>query len=252
MLSGLDLFSGIGGLTVALAPWVHPVAYCENDRYACAVLLSGMRRGALPLAPIWDDVRTLLGGLVPVPIDIISAGFPCQDISYAGTGKGLGGKRSSLFFEVLRLSEEILPAFIFLENVPAIRTRGADVVGEELAKRGYDSRWLVASASHFGARHERRRWFCLATNSNRFRFRDEWERSTEGKTKTTRKPWHHGPARPLDRWSYLPSWTTESEMDRMVDGASRWMDRLRALGNGVVPVQAREAFAHLMGLRGVV
>lgn len=220
---------------------MHALSYCpECDEALFHLPLSG------------TTCERCWGGLVPVPIDIISAGFPCQDISYAGTGKGLGGKRSSLFFEVLRLSEEILPAFIFLENVPAIRTRGADVVGEELAKRGYDSRWLVASASHFGARHERRRWFCLATNSNRFRFRDEWERSTEGKTKTTRKPWHHGPARPLDRWSYLPSWTTESEMDRVVDGASRRMDRLRALGNGVVPVQAREAFAHLMGLRGVV
>lgn len=59
MLNGLDLFSGIGGLALALSPWVRPIAYCENDRYAQGVLLSRMRDGGLPVAPIWDDVRTL-------------------------------------------------------------------------------------------------------------------------------------------------------------------------------------------------
>ena len=65
MLNGLDLFSGIGGLTVALAPWVRPVAYCESDRYAQGILLSRQSSGSIPLAPIWDDVRTLSGRELP-------------------------------------------------------------------------------------------------------------------------------------------------------------------------------------------
>jgi hypothetical protein len=97
-VNGLDLFSGIGGITLALSPWVRPVAYCENDRYAQAILLSRQASGDLPIAPIWDDIRTLTYSILPVvKIDIIYGGFPCQDISVAGLGAGLEGKRSGLF-----------------------------------------------------------------------------------------------------------------------------------------------------------
>jgi len=92
VLNGLDLFSGIGGISLALDPWVRTVAYCERDRYAQAVLLSRMRAAQLCAAPIWDDVRTLRFELLP-PIDIITGGFPCQDISVAGAGAGLEGGR---------------------------------------------------------------------------------------------------------------------------------------------------------------
>src|SRR5438309_5214628 len=105
---GLDLFSGIGGITKALEGYVTPVAYCENDRDAQAVLLSRMATGDLPLAPIWDDVATLRSTYIP-SVDIIYGGFPCQDISVAGRGKGLAGKRSGLFFEIVRLCGEIRP-----------------------------------------------------------------------------------------------------------------------------------------------
>lgn len=166
MLNGLDLFSGIGGISLALAPWVKPIAYCENDRYAQAVLLCGMGEGKLQCAPIWDDVRNLRGNFLP-SIDIITGGFPCQDISTAGAGKGLGGERSGLVFEIFRLTAEIQPAFVFLENVPAIRTRGSARICYELASLGYDLRWCVVSAADVGAPHLRRRWFCLASNPNR-------------------------------------------------------------------------------------
>lgn len=92
MLNGLDLFSGIGGLTLALAPWVRPVAYCENDRYAQSVLLSRISSGDLPNAPIWDDVRTLKAWDIP-NVDIVYGGFPCQDVSVAGARAGLDGER---------------------------------------------------------------------------------------------------------------------------------------------------------------
>lgn len=164
-MNGLDLFSGIAGLSLALDPWVKTVAYCERDAYAQSVLLSRMAEGSLPLAPIWDDVQTLTGSMLP-PIDIIFGGFPCQDISAAGRGAGLAGERSGLFFEIMRLVDELKPSFVFLENVPAIRTRGLHTVIEELSGRGYVCRWTCLSAQEVGANHKRERWFLLATDSD--------------------------------------------------------------------------------------
>lgn len=161
MLHGLDLFSGIGGISISLQEWVTTVAYCERDRYAQGVLLSRMAEGSLDYAPIWDDVTTLHGDNLP-SIDIIYGGFPCQDISVAGHGVGLEGQRSGLFREIVRLAEEIKPTFLFLENVPAIRTRGLARVIEELTEAGYDCRWCMLSAAEVGANHKRERWFLLA------------------------------------------------------------------------------------------
>ena len=159
---GLDLFSGIGGITKALEGYVTPIAYCENDRYAQAVLLSRMADGRLPRAPIWDDVTSLRGSMLPSGIDIIYGGFPCQDISVAGRGAGLAGERSGLFFEIVRLVDEIRPRFVFLENVAAITVRGAERVVGEFCRLRYDCRWGILSASDVGANHQRERWWLLA------------------------------------------------------------------------------------------
>jgi DNA (cytosine-5)-methyltransferase 1 len=164
-MNGLDLFSGIGGIGIALEPWVRTVAYCERDRYAQGVLLSRMQSGEIDRAPIWDDVTTIRADMLP-RIDIISGGFPCQDISVAGHGKGLDGERSGLFFEIVRLIRECNPRFVFLENVPAIRTRGGERVVKELASIGYDCRWTTLSAASVGAPHKRERWFLLAHTKN--------------------------------------------------------------------------------------
>ena len=166
-MRGLDLFSGIGGISKALEPWVTTVAYCERDKYAQAVLLSRMAEGKLDIAPIWDDIRTLDGTQFKGSVDIIFGGFPCQNISSAGRGEGLEGDRSSLFGEIVRLAQEIRPTFIFLENVPAIRTRGLPQVVRELAAIRYSLRWGALSAFDVGAPHKRERWFCLACNTNR-------------------------------------------------------------------------------------
>ena len=148
VLNGLDLFSGIGGLAIALQDWVKPIAYCEIDRYCQAVLLSRMSEEKIPFAPIWDDVRLLGQNNFDkrISIDIISAGFPCQDISVAGNGIGLAGERSGLYWHIERLVKEINPRFIFLENVPAIRTRGLNAVVQSLTELGYDCRWTIVSA----------------------------------------------------------------------------------------------------------
>jgi len=298
MLNGLDLFSGIGGITIALAPWVKPLAYCENDRYAASVLLSRMRDGFIPQSPIWDDVRTLSGGMVPGPIDIIYGGFPCQDISVAGLGAGLEGKRSGLFFEIMRLVSEINPAFVFLENVPAIRTRGGERVGKELASRGYDCRWGVVSAAEVGAPHLRKRWFLLAANFERIQLRDE-SRGSDGADSENKTIFRNdgeekfmahsererrgtntlesetgrdeielcsygladtaslrsGPRTGEGSRSRRENdpmrkdwWDVEPNVGRVANGVSARMDRIKGLGNAVVPIQAREAFKRLMGI----
>jgi DNA (cytosine-5)-methyltransferase 1 len=233
---GLDLFSGSGGLSIALSPWVIPRAYCENDPYAQAVLLSRMRDGSLPWAPIWDDVQSLSGRMVPKPIDIVYGGFPCQDISVAGNGRGLEGKRSRLFSEVGRLVREINPAFVFLENVPAIRTRGAERVVKELASAGYDCRWTIVSAAEVGAPHKRERWFLLAYRDARFG--DVTEASIQ-------------PRRISSEFRLQESlWSEDAaHMGRIHDGIPPIVHRIRAMGNAVVPIQAREAFKRLMGFK---
>ena len=162
VIHALDLFSGIGGISLALRPWARTVAYCEQDPYCQAVLLERMQEGKLDMAPIWPDVRTLRGKDIPIPVDLISGGFPCQDISLAGHGAGLAGERSGLAFEVLRLVQEIRPTFVFLENVPAITRRGGIVLVRALAQMGYDTRWGLLSARTVGAWHRRERWWLLA------------------------------------------------------------------------------------------
>lgn len=268
MINGLDLFSGIGGISNALKDWVRPIAYCEIDRYAQAVLLSRMACGDLQNAPIWDDISTLRRAYLP-NIDIIYGGFPCQDISAAGHGIGLEGKRSGLFFEILRLVEEIKPTFVFLENVPAIRARGAERVGKELSQLGYDCRWETVSAEEVGAPHQRQRWFLLA-NSNRIGLRDRRKRNKEGHAKADHKLGHHGEKEPMantdgirlekrskplrtKKKHSIPSsaswWEAEPSVGRVVNGLPYRMDRLKGLGNAVVPSQAREAFTRLMGIK---
>lgn len=280
-LHGLDLFSGIGGITIALNPWVTPVAYCEQDPHCQRVLFQRMVRGQLPGAPIWDDVRTLapesLGG-TPVSFDIIYGGFPCQDLSVAGAGKGLEGNRSGLFFEITRLAREFSVPFIFLENVPAIRTRGLDKVLHELTSMGYDCRWTSVSASYVGAPHRRERWFLLA-HSNSYgskkdlplqpsNWREDPFTGRDGALKHLANNDVHGrikqaaPTEKKDPKGYWESywrseagpfgdnwWATEPGVGRVADGLPNRMDRCRALGNAVVPAQVREAFMYLSGIR---
>lgn len=255
-MNGLDLFSGIGGISIALEPWVQTVAYCERERYAQGVLLSRMESGELDLAPIWDDVTTLRGEMLDVPIDIISAGFPCQDLSVAGLGKGLDGERSGLFFQVARLAEELRPSFLFLENVPAIRTRGAEVVCKTLASLGYDMRWTTITASSIGAKHRRERWFLLAHAQRKgsqggIPVRTHQEREGE-----------HGHARrsgsslsPRGTLKPRPNchkdfWATEPDVGRVVDGLPRRVERIKSLGNSVVPLQVQKAFEKLLTMKG--
>ena len=240
MLNGLDLFSGIGGMASALDEWVTPIAYCEIDRYCQAVLLSRMSEGKITLAPIWNDVRSLSANQFDgkIAIHFISGGFPCQDISVAGHGEGLEGKRSGLFFEIIRLVKELGPEYVFLENVPNVTTKGGIRIISEFAAMGYDCRWTMVSAAEIGASFWGVRWFLLAKaksqRSERLVF-----------NKTTRASFPGTPN------SYL-SKNWEEMLDkfpRVVDGIPYPSHRIKALGNAVVPIQAREAFIRLMGIK---
>lgn len=283
-LYGLDLFSGIGGNTLGLRQYIKTIAYCETDRHAQSVLLSRMSDGSIEPAPIWDDVTTLSGDKFDTPIDIIVGGFPCQDISVAGRGAGLAGERSGLFFEIMRLAKEVKPTFLFLENVPAIRTWGLDVVIQELTEAGYDCRWTMLSAANVNAPHKRERWFCLARrrlSDTECQYDQSNARSMEpaqGKgwqqerrdgpdslgpnvaySDDTRLEGRDGEVLPkrTSQWitrsggAYLSGswWETEPNVGRVVDGCALRVDRLKRLGNGVVPLQAKTAFEILMGLK---
>lgn len=242
-MNGLDLFSGIGGNTIALREYVNTVAYCEADRHAQSVLLSRMQSGQLKPAPIWDDIRTLSSALFDVPIDIIIAGFPCQDISIAGNGKGLEGERSGLFFEIMRLARELRPAFIFLENVPAIRTRGLPRVTQELASHGYDCRWQMLSAQEIGAPHIRQRWFCLAYSQSFGAIRENGNLACEnGETLRSKVQLKEETGHAIN----ATRWEPEPNVARVANGVSLTVDRIKRLGNSVVPKQAKEAFENLL------
>lgn len=274
-MNGLDLFSGIGGLTIAMEGIARPVAYCENDRFAQAVLLSRQRDGGLPIAPIWDDVRTLKANVLPAGIDIIWGGFPCQDISVAGLGRGLVGERSGLFWHIARLVKETNPKFVFLENVPAIRTRGLNQIVQTFTEIGYDCRWTVISAAEVGAPHIRKRWFLLAySNSERVRFqsrrgkRAKWKKKIWTINDSKDVPNPNGPGcqrkntpqskKWINNFEFIRNsynkgwekagswWEIEPDVGRVVNGLPNRVERVKCLGNAVVPAQAREAFKRLI------
>lgn len=259
MLNGLSLFTGIGGLDLALQEWVKPVLYCEIERYAQGVILSQISRGSLPYAPIWDDIRTLRGDDVG-SIDIIYGGFPCQDLSAAGAGRGLAGERSGLFFEIERLVRETNPRFVFLENVPAIRTRGLNAVVQSFTELGYDCRWTIVSAAEVGAPHLRKRWFLLAHSNGeskklgcpKERLKDiqlngngdtQPLEDTNGKGRGRPRP---DDSREMQRIGAVDSlarpgwWATEPDVGGMVDELSRRLDR----GGGLGDAEAEETGAN--------
>lgn len=242
-MNGLDLFSGIGGNTIGLRDYINTIAYCEADRHAQSVLLSRMAEGLVEPAPIWDDIQTLKGNQLDKQIDIIIGGFPCQDISIAGNGTGLEGKRSGLFYEVCRLVKEINPTFVFLENVPAIRTRGLREVIREFTNLGYGCRWTCVSAAEVGAPHLRKRWFLLAySNKQGLQGSKDTGETRRDRSKAIKQPAGQSQI-------FRDHWATEPNVGRVVNGLPLRVDRIKRLGNAVVPAQAKEAFERLIGLK---
>lgn len=165
-MRNMHLFAGAGGGLLADLILGHtPVVAVEWDRYACAVLRERASDGWFPGLHVHEgDIRQFDPSGYAGRVDCVHAGFPCQDISVAGKGRGIEGERSGLWQEVVRVVDAVRPAYIFLENSPAIVSRGLVVVLSGLADLGFDARWCVLPAAAVGAPHLRARWFCLASN----------------------------------------------------------------------------------------
>jgi DNA (cytosine-5)-methyltransferase 1 len=159
---GLSLCSGYGGLDMAVTALTgnEMAVYAENDPAAAAVMAA-----RFPGVENLGDITLIDWAAVAARFDIedIRAGFSCQDISNAGPREGIEGERSRIWKNVAEAVRVIRPRRVFLENVSAIRSRGLDVVAEDLAAIGYDLRWTCLRASDVGAAHARDRWFGLAT-----------------------------------------------------------------------------------------
>ena len=233
-LPSLDLFTGVGGITLALHGIASPVAYCDVAPESIANLERNMKLGNIPRAPISTDVRQLdrrwlaanSKGRAP---KAVVAGFPCVGFSSMGRRKGFSDQQSSLFAEVLRIVDEFRVPLVFLENVPNILNLGMQAVVRELArKRGFELRWCVLGASDVGAPHKRRRWFCLCVRPG-FQFKAS------------------GMAYRPFRWDvpYDPA-----RRMRCVSDAQRKDDSLRMglMGNSVVPDAVRMAFFFLASM----
>jgi len=162
-LRELALFAGAGGgiLGGVLLGW-RCVCAVELDAYCRRVLLARQRDGLLPRFPIWDDVRTFDGTAWRGHVDVISGGFPCQDISSAGRGAGIDGAKSGLWREMARIIREVGPRHVLVENSPVLTSRGLGRVLSDLAGMGFNARWGVLGADDVGAPHLRKRIWIVA------------------------------------------------------------------------------------------
>jgi DNA (cytosine-5)-methyltransferase 1 len=166
----LALFAGSGGGILGARALDHRIVCAvEFDPYAAACLVARQNDGSLPAFPVWDDVRSFDGLPWRGRVDLISGGFPCQDISAAGSGAGIDGERSGLWREMARIICEVRPGRVFVENSPALVGRGLGRVLGDLAEMGYHAEWGVVgpddAAWHNGdpvADHERDRIWIFA------------------------------------------------------------------------------------------
>jgi len=256
----LALFAGAGGgiLGGRLLGW-RTVCAVEVAAYPRRVLLARQRDGHLDPFPIWDDVCTFDGHPWRGHVDVISGGFPCQDISAAGKGAGITGKKSGLWSEMARIIGEVRPPTVFVENSPLLVRRGLNVVLGDLASMGYDASWCVLGARHVGAPHKRDRLWLLACDTDSdseptepihdatrtipsvgdspLANADSAQRQRDGCAERVQKK--HANASGAGWWEIEPA------VGRVVDGLASRMDRLRAIGNGQVPSVAALAWCTL-------
>ena len=286
-MNELALFAGAGGgiLGGHLLGW-RTVCAVEWEPYPASVLCARQNDGLLPTFPIWDDVQTFDGKPWRGIVDVVSGGFPCQDISAAGKGAGIDGERSGMWGEMARIIREVRPRYVFVENSPMLTSRGLGRVLGDLAAMGFDARWGVLGAADVGANHQRDRiWIVgkMAYASGIEGRRMERRRASfdgckkcgnlrgisafdsrlkqEEKRKVLAYPTSIGqqgqgqheqpiyPAQGSDRQAnYAESigrpdfWSTEPNVGRVANGVAARVDRLKAIGNGQVPLCAATAW----------
>jgi len=281
----LHLFAGAGGGILAGQLLGHRcVCAVEWEPYAQAVLVARQNDGTFPPFPIWDDVQTFDGKPWRGIVDVVSGGFPCQDISAAGKGTGIDGERSGMWREMARIIHEVRPRYVFVENSPMLTSRGLGTVLGDLAQMGFDAKWGVLGAANIGAPHKRDRIWILCTHPDKQRWNvrcSNWEKrsvlSNEGwqasENQSERERWGNRIGQissdvaytseiltkqrmarefgftqcGMDRnwWEREPAnvpRTTQRNMGGMVDGLASRVDRLKAIGNGQVPLCAATAW----------
>jgi DNA (cytosine-5)-methyltransferase 1 len=223
-----SLFSGIGGFELGLEraiPNSKTIWQCEQNTFAKKVL-----KKHWPDVPIYDDIKEMKHGSIDI-VDIIVGGFPCQGVSQAGKGKGIAGDpRSNLWFEMLRIIDIVRPRIAIAENVTAItqKGRGMDLVISSLSKIGYDVEWIDVRASDEGAPHKRERIFFVA-----YPFSERTKIPIEGKHPSVEMFGSKSEERRVN--TYWSKGTIESPICGMDDGIPNRVDRIRALGNAIVP-----------------
>ena len=269
ILNELALFAGCGGGILAghLLGW-RCVAAVEIEDYPRRVLLQRQADGFLPRFPIWDDASTFDGRPWRGKVDVISGGFPCQDISIAGRGAGLDGEQSSMWYHMARVVSEVRPRFVFVENSPMLIHRGIGRVLGDLSCLGYDSKWTVMGAADVGAPHKRDRAWIVAhsrhggggdakatpsgqdSSSEWSLHPDKVTRSSEqsqtlADTSTEnvqRQGIPLGVRQERDTPSGSGWWAVEPRLGRVAHGVAHRVDRLKAIGNGQVPLCAATAW----------
>jgi len=263
MLNELALFAGAGGgiLGGKLLGW-RTVCAVECEAYPASVLVQRQNDGILEPFPIWDNVTTFDGKPWKGLVDVVSGGFPCQDISAAGKGAGIEGSRSGLWSEMARIIGEVRSRFVFVENSPLLVSRGLETVLRDLASMGYDAQWCIVSASNVGAPHKRERiWICAHSDSVGHNGRRESNERGLQKISGNRpgnvceKVADAMQIERVERRERFPSsskyvdaswpqglWPAEPDVGRVANGVANRVDRLKAIGNGQVPRVAATAW----------
>ncbi len=265
----LDTFSGIGGFSYAaerLVGGYQTVAFVEREPFCQSIL-----RKRWSDVPIYDDITTF--NPQPHSADVICGGFPCQDISTAGKQAGIKeGTRSGLFYELMRVVRLVGPQYVVLENVAAITSNGLDAVLGTLAEAGFDAEWACIPAADVGACHRRDRWWLVAyakgSGARQYQSHARGQRDGEGlladwhsdqEISITANTSNSGLQRQEPAWrpaagSLCPDWggyLSQPVLCRGDDGLSGRVDRLKALGNAVVPQVAAIPLARVLELERV-
>ncbi|HCJ9395025.1 TPA: DNA cytosine methyltransferase [Escherichia coli] len=245
-MNELALFAGAGGgiLGGHLLGW-RTVCAVERDAYAAQVLAQRQNDGILRPFPIWSDVCSFNGKPWQGIVDVVSGGFPCQDISAAGSGAGISGERSGLWKQMARIIDEVRPRYVLLENSPLLVGRGLAVVLGDIAALGLDAEWCCISASECGASHNRDRIWLVAYPKGQHGW--TWNSMVSGEDRRSQAQsgrlagmaasggWRRGNAWP----------ERQPRLCRVADDVAYGVDRLKALGNGQVPRVAATAFSIL-------
>jgi DNA (cytosine-5)-methyltransferase 1 len=235
----LDLFSGIGGFALA-AKWAgfKTIGFCDNEPYAQAVL-----KKHWPDVPIHRDIKTL-DGTAYRGVTLLTGGFPCQPFSCAGKQRGKDDDRY-LWPQMLRVIQEARPAWIIGENVAGIINLGLEKVCSDLEGIGYEVQSIVIPACAIGAQHRRDRvWIIANTNSIR---QNLWQETIDKKKKQRIQDIIERCSfrEILDKWE---GWKSTPYICRSNDGVSNRVDRLKGLGNAIVPQVAYQILKTIKSL----